>query len=81
MGIGVGVPVAAKISANFRIAPMVWMSKRAKGVGGAVLDRSSASCLAASVASLAEDIAVMAPLWRKTLLFLLCALHMSLAHR
>ena len=67
--VGVGAPVDAKMLANFQMASMVWAPKQEKGKAGAGLERASERRLDASVAALAEDIAGMAPLWGKTLLF------------
>ena len=47
------------MSANFRIASLVWAPKRSKGAAGAGLKRESARRLAASVAASTEDIAGM----------------------
>ena len=77
VGVGVGAPVAAKMSANCQMESIVWVPKQAKGEAGAGLARVLERRLAESVAASAEDIAGMAPLWGKTLLFLLCALPVS----
>ena len=60
-----GAPVAAKISASCRMSYMVWAPKQAKGEAGAGFGRVSARHLATSVATLAENMAGMAPLCEK----------------
>ena len=70
-----------KISDNYQIASMVWAPKRAKGAAGVGLARAPTRRLDMSVAASAEDISGMALLWGGTILFLLCALPMSPAHR
>ena len=62
LGVDVGAPVAAKMSANFRMASMVWDPKKAKSASGAGLRRALAWRLAESMAASAEDIMGMAPL-------------------
>ena len=49
VGVGVGEPVAAKMSASCWMASMVWAPKRAKGADGADFSRASARRLAASL--------------------------------
>ena len=80
VGVGVGVPVAVKICANFRISYMFWASKQVKGAASVGLSRALARRLAASVATSTDDIAGIALLWGRALLFFLCALPMSLAY-
>ena len=65
MGVGVVVPAAEKMSADFQIASMVWAPKQAKGAAGAGLAKALARRLAESMAALAEDIAGMEPLCGK----------------
>ena len=60
-----GVPVVSMMSASYRMASMVLAPKWAKGAAGAWFVRASARRLAASVAALTEDMAVMALLWWK----------------
>ena len=81
MGFGVGAPVAKKMSTDCQMAYMVWAPKQAKGAAGVGLARASVRCLAASMAASAEDIAGMALLWRKALLFWLCFLPVYPEHR
>ena len=66
-GVGLGgcAPVAANMSASFRMASMIWAPKRAKGTTVAGFVRASARRLAAYVAVLADDMYVMAPLCGK----------------
>ena len=49
--VGVGAPVAVKMSASFRMASMVWAPKQAKGAAGAIFVRTSARRLDASMAT------------------------------
>ena len=56
VGVGVGAPIAENISAGFRMAPMVWAPKRAKGTAGPGFARASDRRLAESVVVLVEDI-------------------------
>ena len=62
LGFGGCAPVAGNISASCRMASMVWAPNQEKGTGGAGFARASDRRLAASVATLAEDMAGMAPL-------------------
>ena len=77
LGVGVDALVAEKNSANLRMASMIWAPKLAKDAAGAGLERAADRRLDASVAALAEYIAVMALLWEKTVLFWLCVLPAS----
>ena len=81
VGVGGGFLVAATISAIFWIVSIVWVPKRSKGAASAGLVRALVRRLDASVAASVEDIAGMALLLGKTLLLLLCALPVYLAHR
>ena len=63
VGFSVGVPVAAIMSDNCRIAYMVWAPKQLKGVASTGLVRALTRHLSASVTALAKEIAGMAPLW------------------
>ena len=60
-----GAPVAEKMSASCRMASMVWAPKQVKGSASAGFARASDRHLTASVAALAEDMSVMAPLCGK----------------
>ena len=60
-----GAPVAAEMSASFRMVSMVWAPKRAKGAAGAGFARASDRRLSVSMAASAEDMAGMAPLCGK----------------
>ena len=66
-GVGFGgcAPVAAKMSDSFRMASMVWATKRAMGAAVTGFARASDRRLDASVAALEEDMDGMAPLWGK----------------
>ena len=67
--VGVGAPVAAKMSASCWMAYMVWATKRVKGAASVRFARASARRLATSMATLTEEISGMATLWGKTVLF------------
>ena len=69
LGVGVDALVAEKNSANLRMASMIWAPKLAKDAAGAGLERAADRRLDASVAPLAEYIAVMALLWEKLYCF------------
>ena len=70
VGVGVGAPVAAKMSASCLIASMVWATKRVKGAAGVGFVRASDRRMAASVDASVEYIAGMAMLWVKKCTFL-----------
>ena len=76
VGVGVSVPVAAKMSASCQMASMVW-PKWEKYAAGSGFAMASARRLAAFVAASAEDIVRMAPLRGETILFWRCALPVS----
>ena len=65
VGVGVGAPVAAKMSASCLMESMVWVPKRAKGAASVGYARASSRRLDASVDFSAEDTAGMAPVWGK----------------
>ena len=77
VGVGVGALIAAKMSASCRMASMVWAPKQAKDATGAGFARASDRPLSASMAASEEDIAGMALLQGKTVLFWRCAIPMS----
>ena len=66
VGVGVGAPVAAKMSVSCQIASMVWAPKQAKGAASAGLERESTRRLNASVTVSVENIVGMETLWGKT---------------
>ena len=78
VGVDVGAPVAEKMSASCQMESMVWAPKRAKGAASAGFASMSDRLLTAYVAVLAEDIAGMAPLWKKPVLFWRCVIPASL---
>ena len=51
VGVGVGAPVAVKMSASCQKAYMVWAQKRVKGAVSAGFARASARCMDASMAA------------------------------
>ena len=63
VGLRGGAPVVAKMLASCRMVSMVWASKREKGAAGVGFARASARRLNTSVATSAEDMAGVAPLW------------------
>ena len=65
-----GARVAAKMSASFWMASMVWVPKRVKGPAGAGFARASTRRLAASMAVLEEEMTGMVPLWGENWTFL-----------
>ena len=77
VGVGMGALDTAKHSANFLMTSVVWEPKRAKGAASAGIARALARRLAVSVDASTEDIVGKAPLWGKTLIFLLWNLPMS----